>query len=261
MAGERILIVEDEAIVAKDVEQTLKKLGYQVTGIARYGTEAVGQVAKTQPDLVLMDISLEGDKDGVRTAEVIASRFGTPVVYVTAHTDQATVARARHTNPAGYLVKPINYERLKSTVEKALAARKPTGATVATGGERPSVLLIDDAASRQVAILKALGKHYRVKVAPSFSQGTRMLKEGKFDLFVVNIGLRDALRGEALRQLRRQHHVDTPAVVVGLDLSDGDIQLLKDEGVRAFVQLEEGMEQRLRVELDRLMGGGAEEPG
>lgn len=261
MAGERILIVEDEAIVARDMEQSLKHLGYQVTGIAQFGTEAVGQVAKTQPNLVLMDISLQGDQDGVKTAEVIGSRFGTPVVYVTAHTDKDTVARARHTKPAGYLVKPLNYERLKSTVEKALAGRKSGGVAVAGGRPRPSVLLIDDAASRQVAILKALGKQYRVKVAPSFSQGTRMLKEGEFDLFVVNIGLRDALRGEALRQLRRQHRIDTPAVVVGVDLGDSEVQLLKDEGVKAFLQLEEGLGQRLREELDRLTGWSAQEPG
>lgn len=258
MAGERILIVEDEAIVAKDVEQSLIKLGYQVTGIARYGTEAVGLVAKSQPDLVLMDISLEGDKDGVKTAEVIGSRFGTPVVYVTAHTDQATVARARHTKPVGYLVKPLNYERLRATVEKALASRKSGGITLTGGRKRPAVLLIDDAAARQVAILRAMGKQYLVKVAPSFSQGTKMLNEGEFDLFVANIDLRDALRGEALRQLRRRHGVTTPAVVIGTDLGDSAVQLLKDEGVQAFLEMQDDIGEKLRVELDRLTGGEAE---
>ena len=91
MAGERILVVEDEAVVARDLEQTLVRLGYEVVGVAQFAAEAVGKAAETHPDLVLMDISLQGDKDGVQAAEVIGQRFGTPVVFLTAHTDKATV--------------------------------------------------------------------------------------------------------------------------------------------------------------------------
>ena len=253
MAGERVLIVEDEAIVAKDLEDSLSSLGYQVAGSARYGTEAVGLVARTQPDLVLMDIRLEGDKDGVTTAEVIGKRFGTPVVYVTAHTDKNTVERAKHTRPAGFLVKPVDYKRLGETVERALAAGRSGPGGAGEAKDRASVLLVDDAANRQAAIIRALGKGYRVKVAPSFSQATRMLKEAPADLMVLNLDLRDALRGEALRQLRRQHHILTPAVVLGRDLGEEELQLLKDENVEAFLKLESGFEERLKEELDRIL--------
>ncbi|MFH1568116.1 MAG: response regulator [Gemmatimonadota bacterium] len=256
MAGERILIVEDEAIVAKDVEQSLKRLGYQVTGIARYGTEAVGQVARTQPDLVLMDIRLQGDKDGIKTAEVIGARFGTPVVFVTAHSDKDTVERARHAKPAGFLTKPLNYDRLQETVERALAKGRGAGPGGPAAERRATILLVDDAAARQAAIIKALGKQYRVKVAPSFSQATRMLKDSPVDLVVVNLDLRDALRGEAIRQLRRTHHVTTPMIVMGQKVGQDEMQLLKDEGVVSYLALEEGLEERLRVELDRALGTG-----
>jgi DNA-binding NarL/FixJ family response regulator len=105
MAGEKILVVEDEAVVARDLEQTLIRLGYDVVGVAQFAAEAVSKAAETHPDLVLMDISLPGDKDGVQAAEVIIQRFGTPVVFLTAHTDKATVARAQAAKPAGYIVK------------------------------------------------------------------------------------------------------------------------------------------------------------
>ena len=82
MAGEKILVAEDEAVVARDLEQTLIRLGYDVVGVAQFAAEAVSKAAETHPDLVLMDISLPGDKNRVQAAEAIIQRFGTPAAFV-----------------------------------------------------------------------------------------------------------------------------------------------------------------------------------
>ena len=101
----KILIVEDERIVAEDIKRTLKKLGYSVTSIVSSGKEAIQKVDKDKPDLILMDIVLRGDMDGITTAEHIHSKCGLPVIYLTAYADQGTVQRAKVAEPYGYIVK------------------------------------------------------------------------------------------------------------------------------------------------------------
>lgn len=95
MMATRILIVEDEILVARDLEQQLTALGYQVAGIAATGALALQLVAEMQPHLILMDIRLQGALDGIATAEQIRLRHLLPIIYLTAHADSATVARAR----------------------------------------------------------------------------------------------------------------------------------------------------------------------
>ena len=119
-----ILVVEDELIVAKDIQQTLTSLGYTVPGIASSGEEALQKTEEFKPDLVLMDIKLKGDKDGIETAHEIKSKFDLPVVYLTAHADDETLQRAKVTEPFGYLVKPFEERELYSTIEMALYKRK-----------------------------------------------------------------------------------------------------------------------------------------
>ena len=104
--GVQILIVEDEIIVARDIEDKLQKLGYHVPDIASSGEEAIEKASDIRPDLVLMDITLEGDMDGVEAAEQIVGQYNLPVVYLTAHTDLDTLFRARYTEPYGYIIKP-----------------------------------------------------------------------------------------------------------------------------------------------------------
>jgi PAS domain S-box-containing protein len=120
MKDRQILIVEDEAIVAKNVEVALKKKGYGVPAIASAGEEAIQQAAELRPDLVLMDIRLRGDMLGVEAARQIRARFGIPVVYLTAHADTATLESAKVGEPFGYLIKPFKVEDLQSTIEMAL---------------------------------------------------------------------------------------------------------------------------------------------
>jgi PAS domain S-box-containing protein len=116
----KILIVEDETIVALDIKKKLVKLGYNVTDIVSSGEEAIEKVGETPPDLVLMDIALEGDMDGIEAAKRIRSRYDIPVIYLTAHSDKKTLDRAKVTEPLGYIVKPFERAGLHAAVEMAI---------------------------------------------------------------------------------------------------------------------------------------------
>jgi signal transduction histidine kinase len=123
MAGEKILVVEDERVVARDIEKRLKNLGYQVPASVASGQEALIKVAELQPDLVLMDIQLRGQMDGITAAEQIRADFDTPVIYLTAFADEDTLQRAKSTEPFGYIVKPFDEKDLHVTIEVALRRR------------------------------------------------------------------------------------------------------------------------------------------
>lgn len=120
MTATRILIVEDEILVARDLEQQLTALGYQAVGIAATGARALQLVAESQPHLILMDIRLQGALDGIATAEQIRQRHLLPVIYLTAHADSATAARARVSEPFGYILKPFEERELRTIIEMAL---------------------------------------------------------------------------------------------------------------------------------------------
>jgi PAS domain S-box-containing protein len=124
MAKAQILIVEDESIVAKDIQNTLKILGYAVSAVASSGEEAVKKAAKTHPDLVLMDIVLEGDMNGVDAAAQIRVRFDIPVVYLSAYADDETLQRAKITEPYGYILKPFQERELHTAIEMGLFKHK-----------------------------------------------------------------------------------------------------------------------------------------
>ncbi len=119
-ATARILVVEDENIVAKDLAQTLTSLGYQVCGVAASGEDAVRAAHECRPDLVLMDIRLRGDIDGIEAARRIHEEMETPVVFLTAHADQATLERAAAAEPSGYVLKPFDDHDLHVTLMVAL---------------------------------------------------------------------------------------------------------------------------------------------
>ncbi len=120
MIQPRILIVEDEAIVAADLAGKLGRLGYEVAGIAAEGKEAVAMACRLGPQLVLMDIWLEGPMDGIEAAEAIRRQLDVPVIYLTAHSDPATLARAKLTGPFGYILKPFEERELATQIELAL---------------------------------------------------------------------------------------------------------------------------------------------
>jgi PAS domain S-box-containing protein len=116
----KILIVEDEQIVAVDIEGHLKRLGYRVMGRAASGEEACRKAAELEPDLVLMDIRLQGALDGIETAEQIRQSADMPIVFLTAYTDKDTLQRAKPVQPYGYIVKPFAERDLEAAIEVAL---------------------------------------------------------------------------------------------------------------------------------------------
>ena len=120
MRPTRILVVEDESIVALDIQDRLESLGYEVPATVASGEKAIEQADLLRPDLVLMDIQLQGRMDGVEAADQIRRRFGLPVIYLTANADHPTVARAKVTEPFGYVIKPFEERELHTTIEVAL---------------------------------------------------------------------------------------------------------------------------------------------
>lgn len=116
----RILVVEDESIVAFNLQQRLAQLGYDVPAIAVSGEECMEMFSQTQPDLVLMDIHIEGDMDGIETATRLNQDTSVPVIYLTAYSEDSTLERARKTRPYGYLIKPFSERELHATIQMAL---------------------------------------------------------------------------------------------------------------------------------------------
>ncbi len=120
MKPARILIVEDETIVALDIQDRLLELGYEAAGVADRGEEALELVAATQPDLVLMDIRLKGEMDGIEAAEEIRRRWRIPIIFLTAFSEDSTLERAKASEPFGYIIKPFEDREIQAAIEMAL---------------------------------------------------------------------------------------------------------------------------------------------
>ncbi len=119
MSKTNILVVEDENIVAKDIQMSLRKLGYNVVAICSNGEAAINAVEEHAPDIVLMDIMLKGDMSGIEAAEQIIARFNIPIIYLTAYADESTLSKAKITEPYGYIIKPFKEIDLRTSIEMA----------------------------------------------------------------------------------------------------------------------------------------------
>lgn len=124
MAKATVLIVEDEVIVAKDIQAMVQTRGYEAPAIAYSGEEAIKKAEEIKPDLVLMDIVLRGEMDGITASEQIRNRLDVPIVYITAYAEDKTIARAKVTEPFGYLLKPFEERELHTAIEIALYKHK-----------------------------------------------------------------------------------------------------------------------------------------
>jgi two-component system cell cycle sensor histidine kinase/response regulator CckA len=120
MPSKTILVVEDERVVARDIQRSLVDLGYHVPATASSAEQAIRLASERCPDLVLMDIRIKGERDGIEAATILRKRFDVPIVYLTAYADEPTVERAKLTQPFGYLMKPVKTYELRSAVEIAL---------------------------------------------------------------------------------------------------------------------------------------------
>ena len=135
MPKSKILVVEDEAIVAMDIERGLKKLGYEVVAVAGAGEQAIRLAEQHRPDLAVMDIQLQGPMDGIEAGRQIRERFHVPIVFLTAYADADTVQRAKAAEPFGYLLKPFEDNELHTAIEIALHQRQVEQAAFTRAGE------------------------------------------------------------------------------------------------------------------------------
>ncbi len=115
-----VLIVEDEPIIASDIEMTLKNDDYSIAGIAHSSTKAIDLLHRTSPDIVLLDIAIQGDKDGIEIAHLINEKYKLPIIYITSFSDRETLERAKSTLPYGYIVKPFKDRDIISAIEMAV---------------------------------------------------------------------------------------------------------------------------------------------
>jgi len=120
MAKTNVLVVEDESIVSKDIQHSLKKLGYNVAGSASTGEKAIELALEIKPDVVLMDIMLKGDLTGIDAASKIREELNIPVVYLTAYADEATLSKAKISEPYGYIIKPFKEIDIHTSIEMAI---------------------------------------------------------------------------------------------------------------------------------------------
>ena len=120
MSKVNILIVEDESIIAKDIQHSLKKLGYTVVGICASGEDAIRAAEEFKPDLILMDIMLKGELSGIEAAMQIHEKFDIPVIYLTAYADESTLNKAKISEPYGYIIKPFKEIDLRTSIEISL---------------------------------------------------------------------------------------------------------------------------------------------
>lgn len=124
MSKVNVLVVEDEFIVSKDIQQSLKKIGYNIVGAASTGEKAIELADSENPDIVLMDIMLKGEMNGVEAADTIKKNNGIPIIFLTAYVDESTLAKAKITEPYGYIIKPFKEIDLHTTIEMALYKSK-----------------------------------------------------------------------------------------------------------------------------------------
>ncbi len=120
MSKTNILIVEDESIIAKDIQQSLKKLGYTVVGICATGEDAIKTSEEQKPDLVLMDIMLKGEMNGIEAASLIREKLNIPIIFLTAYADESTLNKAKESEPYGYIIKPFKEIDLRTSIEMSL---------------------------------------------------------------------------------------------------------------------------------------------
>lgn len=131
----KIYIIEDEPLIAETIKTALEKEGYVIVGMTDNGKEALFDIEHLQPDLILVDITLEGKMDGIEMVEHLRKKIEIPYIFLTSHSDDNTLERVKQTNPAGFIVKPFNEKTLKSNIELALYKNKIQQQTITSSEE------------------------------------------------------------------------------------------------------------------------------
>lgn len=212
----KVLIVEDKVLVASSIAATLEKYHLQVAGICRSGDQALSHVDKDRPDLILMDIELDGPLDGVATSELINRRLPVPIIYLSDYTDDRTVERAKKTFPANYLSKPFNEAELVRAIDIAFTnynAGIRTQAGILLGDHvfvRTNNQVYEKVAYSEIFYLKAGGSYCQIftedktlTMSNSMNNIHRQLNHKDFmrvhRSFVVNVKKITSIEGRVIR--------------------------------------------------------------
>jgi len=164
MENVNVYIVEDESIVAKDIQNSLKKLGYNVLGISNNGEDAIKNISESEPDIVLMDIMIKGGMTGIDVAEKIKLEYNIPVIFLTAYADESTLSKAKITEPYGYILKPFKEVDLHSTIEMAIYKHKKDTEVQKERDFLYSLVENKDEASRDILFVKANSRLVKVNL-------------------------------------------------------------------------------------------------
>lgn len=159
----KILVVEDESLIAKHIQLNLEQAGYEVVGIASSGPEALELSKKLRPDLVMMDIILKGKQDGIEAANEIKSRYGAAIIFLTSHADENTLERAKRVEPAGYILKPFDERELNAAVKMALYKQRQERLTLTKNWLSNSLCNLDEA-------VIAIDAHFHIIFANSSAE-------------------------------------------------------------------------------------------
>jgi DNA-binding LytR/AlgR family response regulator len=157
-----IFIVEDESIVAKDIQNSLTKLGYNVVGLANNGKDAIEKIEELAPDLVLMDIMIKGNLTGIDVSEKVKEKMNIPVIFLTAYADEGTLSRAKITEPYGYILKPFKEIDLHSTIEMAVYKHQKDAALLKERDFLYSLVENKDEKSGDILFVKSNSKLVKV---------------------------------------------------------------------------------------------------
>lgn len=279
MPSVSLLIVEDDVILRMDLCTRLIRLGYEVVGVAATGDEANKLLSRCRPDLVLMDICIEGEEDGIEVAHRIRSDLGLPIIFLTAFTDEENIQRAKLVEPHGYLTKPINEQDLRSTIEIALhkhkveaalreremwlsAAYRSVGAGVITVDAEGRILLMNGEAERMTGWTSAQGRGKPIgEVFRLVHERTGTKAENSVEK-ALREGQREGWHGEALVESKDGRHIPVDDVVTPIQSDSGEllgaILLFSDIHIRKQLEHEQAVLlarlQDATAEIQRLTG-------
>ncbi len=159
-----IFIVEDESIVAKDIQHSLTKLGYNVVGVANNGNDAIDKITELAPDLVLMDIMIKGPLTGIEVTEKIKEKMNVPVIFLTAYADEGTLSRAKVMEPYGYILKPFKEIDLHSTIEMAVYKHQKDAALMKERDFLYSLVENKEERSRDIIFVKSNNRIVKINL-------------------------------------------------------------------------------------------------
>ncbi len=205
------MIVEDEPSVAADLKTALESIGHTVVSMTALGEEAVVEAGRREPDLVLMDIYLAGDLDGIETARRIREQSGRglPVIFLTAYGSDELVERAKRVKPSGYLLKPSSIDQLRIAIELSLAAMPKGDRRRPSPGEKRRILVMDDEEMVRDVLKMALGRFgYEATLAKEGAEALDRYRQAMasgepFDLVIVDLEVAFGMNGkEMMRKLR-----------------------------------------------------------